>query len=129
MTILSLLELGGTEWNVSDIATRFRQYYLDHPSSLLDYPEMARSEDPSQYSLKKVERHLINNPLHYLSNKPDDCFELDKARKQFRIRSEYESFWRDGHFRGLVKDYIQYGLARYWDRKRKNGTSSDQEAS
>jgi hypothetical protein len=53
-----------------------------------------------------------------LSNAKEDCFVLDKDRDIFRLKPEYESFWKLGQFRELVKDRAEFVLARYFLRTR-----------
>ena len=118
VVLLSLLELEGTSWRIEDIAGQFLSHYLNHPDHIFDYDALARSSDPENYRISSVIAHLKNMPLDKLSNTPEDCFVLDSSNNVFRIKPEYESFWRDASFRNLVKDRAEFLLARYFMRAR-----------
>ena len=107
-----------TEWTVREIAERFKRYYLDHPEAREDYVDLARSEDPGGYPLKRVESHIKKMPLHFLSDKEDKFFLLDGEAGTFKLKEEIAPFWRDSFFRSLVEDRVEYALKRYFHSKR-----------
>ncbi len=71
-------ESSRTSWSVSEIARGFLDFYLSNPLYLKDYDALARESDPAKYSLSKVESHISNMPLNYLSNQERDCFDFDR---------------------------------------------------
>ncbi|MFO8083418.1 MAG: hypothetical protein R6U27_03755, partial [Desulfobacterales bacterium] len=118
VVLLSLLELEGTSWRIEDIAREFLSHYLNHQDHIFDYDALARSSDPEDYRLSSVIAHLKKMPLDKLSNAPEDCFVLDSSNNVFRLKPEYESFWKRTSFRNLVKDRAEFLLARYFMRAR-----------
>lgn len=59
-------------------------------------------------------------PLKFLSNKEKDWFILDRDNKSFSIREELAAQWPDTTVRGLMKDRVEYNLARYFYRKQRS---------
>jgi len=122
VVLLSLLELEGTQWDVADISSLFKQYYVKHTDHLFDYDAMARSDEPGNYPLSSVISHLKNMPLDKMSNMDSDCFILDRENNTFRLKPEYEIFWKDPFYKTLVKDRVCFTLARYFRRARLHQT-------
>ncbi len=119
VVLKSLLALGGAEWKVTDIATLFLNYYLENRIRLADWDELARAEDPTQYSLNHVVRHLIAMPLDRMADSVEGFFELDKPLKIFRLRKDLHSWWMGLEFRKLIADRADFALARYFYHKDK----------
>jgi superfamily II DNA or RNA helicase/predicted house-cleaning noncanonical NTP pyrophosphatase (MazG superfamily)/HKD family nuclease len=114
-----LLELDGPEgWKITDIARKFLDFYLGHREYLGDYDNLARHEPPEKFPLNRVVTHLKAMPLNYLSNTPKDWFVLDSRKGEFRLKEEIVPFWKDEAFRALVRDRVEFGLNRYFARKR-----------
>lgn len=112
-----LLELGGHEWSVEKIATAFHRYYLLNEIYLYDWDDIARQDSPAEYPIKKTIQHLIKMPLSKLAGGGREYFELDIQRKIFGIKIKYRQYWDEPYFRELLKDRIEYALARYYYRK------------
>ncbi|MFO7846789.1 MAG: hypothetical protein R6V27_09530 [Balneolaceae bacterium] len=102
-----------TSWSVSEIARGFLDFYLSNPVFLKDYDALAQEEDPAKYSLSKVESHISNMPLNYLSNQERDCFDFDREERVFSVRDEYRGYWRERRFRELVRDRVDFALKGY----------------
>ena len=124
VVLKSLLELGGIEWRVEEIARLFLQYYLENRGRLLDYDDLARESDPSIFPISSVVNHLIRMPLEKLVNTGGEFFELDKKNRSFRIRKECQDFWGTPEFQNLVQDRVDFALARYFYRKDRCSTVS-----
>jgi len=114
VVLLTLLDLPGTEWLISDIAVGFLSYFLHHPDRIADYEELAKSPNPNEFSIRKVISKLKSMPLHFLSNTEEDFFILDKKLGFFRLKPDMNSFWPDDEFRSLVKDRVIFALERYF---------------
>lgn len=112
-----LLELPGTEWQVTDIAKYFIKYFLDHPEKMFDYDELSSFENPKDIPINRVENKLKTMPLHHLSNKESDYFDLDIKNGKFRIKETIHIYWLDNRFRQLVKDRVDFSMARYFRGK------------
>lgn len=117
VVLLALLELGGTDWSIEDIARRFLDWYLANPERISDWDELAREENPSRFQIRKVVQHLLRMPLGRMAGTGGDYFSLDREAGRFTIRELYREAWIDPQFRKLVSDRIQYGLARYFYRR------------
>jgi superfamily II DNA or RNA helicase len=102
-----------TSWSVSEIAQGFLDFYLDNPVYLKDYDALARAAEPEKYPLSKVETHISNMPLNYLSNQENDCFDFDRESGVFAVREEYRGNWREERFRELVRDRVDFALKGY----------------
>ena len=124
VVLKSLLELGGVEWGVEKIATLFRQYYLENRDRLMDYDELSRESDPAGFPISKVVTHLIRMPLERLENSGGEFFELDKQKRVFQIRRDYRDYWLMPEFQGLVRDRVEFALARYFYRKERGSSVS-----
>ncbi|UFS72055.1 DEAD/DEAH box helicase family protein [Geomonas sp. RF6] len=116
VVLRSLLELGGHEWSVDDVAPLFLRYYLENRERLSDYDDLAKHETPPLYPLSKVAAHLMRMPLEKLENTGRKFFELDKKGKVFRIREDYRGWWSAPPFRDLIADRVDFALARYFYR-------------
>ncbi len=117
VVLKTLLSFDGISWNVSEIAQGFLNYYLDHPEHLSDYDELAKQEKPEEISLQRIERHIMNMPLNYLSNKDKDWFILDREQKVFSVKDDLVDYWSKAFYRQLILDRTDYVLARYFYRK------------
>lgn len=117
VVLKTIIGFKGTSWQVQDIAQGFLEYYLNHPEHLIDYDELARQDNPGDYSLEKLVSHILRMPLYYLSNKSTDWFVLDKEQNTFSLKPELSNFWQDGSYRKLVLDRADYALKRYFYRK------------
>jgi superfamily II DNA or RNA helicase len=117
VALLSLLELGGVEWQVEDIAKVFLSYYLKNKERLLDYDELSKAADPASFPLAKVAAHLKLMPLGKLAGTGSDFFELDKETGIFRIGAACRNIWAERNFQELIRDRVAFGLARYFYRK------------
>jgi hypothetical protein len=100
-------------WSVSEIAQGFLDFYLDNPVYLNDYDALAREVEPEKYPLSKVETHIRNMPLNFLSNQDNDCFDFDREDGVFSVREEYRDYWREERFRKLVQDRVDFALKGY----------------
>ena len=49
---------------------------------------------------------------------------LDKQKRVFRIRKDYQGYWLMPEFQGLVQDRIEFALARYFYRKERGSSVS-----
>ncbi|SLM31174.1 hypothetical protein MTBBW1_280010 [Desulfamplus magnetovallimortis] len=65
-------------------------------------------------SINAAISHLKNMPLDKLSNKPSDCFILDKKRGTFTLKDIYKPYWEKDFFREMVKDRVEFALKRYF---------------
>ena len=83
-----------------------------------DYEDLAQSQDPEQFPLNRVAIKLKQMPLKFLSNTPTDWFVLDKKLGEFWLKESMLPFWRDDSFRDLVRDRVEFGLNRYFEKKR-----------
>jgi hypothetical protein len=117
VVLKTLLSFDRISWNVSKIAKGFLNYYLDHPEHLSDYDELAKQENPEEISLQRVERHIMNMPLNYLSNKSKDWFILDRGQGVFSVKEDLVDYWSKAFYRQLILDRVDYALARYFYRK------------
>jgi superfamily II DNA or RNA helicase/predicted house-cleaning noncanonical NTP pyrophosphatase (MazG superfamily)/HKD family nuclease len=120
VVLKTILNLPGSTWNVTDIARGFLNYYLHHRERIVDYDDLANAEDKGTFPLRRVERKLMEMPLKFLSNKEKDWFILDRDNKSFSIREELAAQWPDTTVRGLMKDRVEYNLARYFYRKQRS---------
>ncbi len=116
VVLLSLLHLEGTSWPIKDIAEKFLSHYLNHPDQISDYDALARDSNPTDFPLSKIKIHLKNMPLDKMSNADTDCFVLDKKNNMFSLKPEYREFWKDPFFKALVRDSIDFSLARYFKK-------------
>jgi hypothetical protein len=114
--LLSLIEkeAGPEGWPISDIAEDFKHFYLENRRYLYDYTEMARSSDPKQFSLSKVESHIKRMPLNFLSDKEGKPFVLDEPAGLFYLKEEYQPYWNDEDFKAQVRDRVRYILKKYF---------------
>ncbi|MGD9976030.1 MAG: DEAD/DEAH box helicase family protein [Desulfatirhabdiaceae bacterium] len=117
VVLLTLLNLPGTEWAISDIAKGFLEYFLEHPDRMADYDDLAKSSNPAKFSLRKVISKLKQMPLHYLSNTEKDFFILDKKADIFRLKPEMIDFWKDEGYRQLILDRVRFAAERYFRRQ------------
>ena len=124
VVLQSLLELGGVEWPVAEIARLFLKFYLENKDRLADYDDLAKAADCGLFPLSKVESHLMGMPLDRLADSGREFFELDKQQRIFRIREQHRSCWQNPEFRRLVLDRVAFGLARYFYAKDKTSTVS-----
>ncbi len=113
-----LLSTGKTEWNVDNIGEGFKQFYLDNLEYLADFPVMYNSEEPENFSISKINTHIKNYPLNFLSNTENDCFILDEKAGEFSLKEEYKEFWKEEQFKELVKDRVEFALKRYFHSKK-----------
>lgn len=112
VVLKTLLVLPGHSWQVSDIASGFLAYYLEHRDHMHDYDDLARASAPEHFPIRQVEEHIRKNPLHFLSNKGSDWFILDQ--RTFSLKEEIVPFWTDQTFRSLVTDRVEFVLHRYF---------------
>ena len=125
VVLKTLLTLKGTTWKVADIAHPFLNDYLTHPDHLADWDELAKTVEPEQFSLIKVEAHLMRMPLDKMANTGGEFFQLDKALKQFSVQETYQALWEDAEFKALLADRIDFALARYFYRRDKGASLVD----
>jgi superfamily II DNA or RNA helicase len=118
VVLLSLVEkeAGPEGWPTSEIAENFKRFYLENRRYLHDYNEMARSSDPEQFPLSKVEAHIKKMPLYYLSDKDEKPFFLDEPAGRFYLKEEYRPYWNDEDFKAQVRDRVRYVLKSYFFR-------------
>ncbi len=107
-----------TEWTVSEIAGGFKQHYLDHLEQMWDYADLARSRNPVEFPLTKVETKLKQMPLKFLSNHESKFFVLDRETGTFSLKTEIHPHWHDSGFRRMVLDRTLYALKRHFYRKK-----------
>ncbi|MDQ7825093.1 MAG: DEAD/DEAH box helicase family protein [Candidatus Eremiobacteraeota bacterium] len=119
VVLKALLGIPGVQWKVEDIARSFLNFYLSNKDKLHDYDELARSTNPDNYSLNKVESHIKEKPLRYLSNKEEDWFIFDKGSNVFKLKEDIIPFWNDPFFRKLVDDRLDFLLHRYFYQRGK----------
>ncbi len=117
VVLTSLLEMPGSRWDLDAIAVAFYRFYLQHPDKRFDYDELAASSDPETFPLTKVKAKLLQMPLHYLSNKDNDWFLLDREKGTFALKPEVVPYWEDPFFRELVADRVKFAMVRYFSRK------------
>jgi superfamily II DNA or RNA helicase len=118
MVVLTcLLDMPGTKWDVEAIAVAFHRFFLDNRDKLLDYDDLAGSQEPETFPLSRVKAKLLQMPLHYLSNTDADWFILDKTSSTFSIKPEIAQYWNNPFFRDLVADRVRFALVRYFSRK------------
>ena len=123
MTVLkTLLELPGTEWDVSDIAQGFLDYYLKHNDKMFDYDDLYKSATPQSFLLSKVIAKIKRMPLHFLSNTKEDYFILEKEDGRFRLKPEVHQYWKDDNYKVLVADRVNFALARYFKNRAQRQT-------
>lgn len=56
-------------------------------------------------------------PLNYLSNTEADYFTFDRANGMFALKPHVHEYWRDVHFRELLRERVVCALTRYFHRK------------
>lgn len=117
VVLRTLLELPGTAWKIEAIARGFRDYFLAHPENRYDYEELAKAADPEAFALSRVAAKLKSMPLNFLSNTERDPFLLDREGGLFRLKEEYHPFWNDATFRELLRERVEFTLARYFQRR------------
>jgi superfamily II DNA or RNA helicase/predicted house-cleaning noncanonical NTP pyrophosphatase (MazG superfamily) len=117
VVLKSLLDLGGSEWSVEEIAKSFIHYFLENGDRLADWDDLAKEVEPALFPISKVVAHLIRMPLNKLENTGSEFFELDKQQRKFKIKIDYQSYWLNRDFQQLVADRVEFGLARYFYRK------------
>lgn len=120
IVLRSILQMPGTSWNVSEIAKKFLYYFLTHRHHLHDYDDLAKSSNPQEFPLKKVESKLRKMPLDKLSYKEIDWFVL--KGDTFSLKPEIHDHWNDKVFKEMVRDRVEFGLARYFQRYKKSMT-------
>lgn len=114
-SLLNLPTPGG--WRVEYIAQKFHQYFLDHPDQMQDYGELYKNSDPQNFPKSKVISKLKNMPLKFLSNTSTDWFTLDSKKNEFWIKEEIRDLWTRSDFQALVRDRVNFALARYFENK------------
>jgi superfamily II DNA or RNA helicase/predicted house-cleaning noncanonical NTP pyrophosphatase (MazG superfamily)/HKD family nuclease len=118
VVLLTLLHVGGTTWKVEDIARGFLDYFLSRPDKIFDYDELSKADTPRDFPLSRVIAHIKRMPLHYLSNTENDYFILDADSGLFSLKTEIHNFWNDDRFKALVRERVEFTLARYFQRRR-----------
>jgi len=91
---------------------------------LFDYKDMARHKDHVVFPLTRVESKLRQMPLHFLSNKANDFFILDREKDVFSLKPEMLPYWSQSYYREMVSDRVTFTLKRYFylkERKNKLG--------
>lgn len=116
VVLLALLDLPGHVWEIEDIAKGFLSHFLENPHHIQDYPELARAEEPTTFSLSKVKTHLQTMPLKFLSNKESDFFVFHRRNGTFELKPEIASYWKNKDFKAIVRDRVEYALTRYFMR-------------
>ena len=117
VVLKTLLKMPGTTWPIRDIAQGFLDYFIMHPDKTFDYDDLAKADDPKDFPLSMVVSKLKQMPLHFLSNKEDDYFILDKNKDEFSLKAEIHSYWKDDDYKALLEDRIEFSLARYFQRR------------
>lgn len=117
VVLKTLLKMPGTTWSIKDIALGFMDYFIMHPDKRFDYDDLAKAEDPKDFPLSMVVSKLKQMPLHFLSNKKDDYFILDKNNDKFSLKPEIHIYWKGDDFKNLLEDRIEFSLARYFQRR------------
>lgn len=122
--LLDMADEGELEasWDIDAIAERFLAYYRDHSDRRLDWPELAKSKNPQEFSTSRAKAHILKMPLHHLSNSDDKFFRLDTDNNRFALVEEVAPFWRDARFRQLVRERVEYAEALYWYRWERKST-------
>ena len=121
VVLQTLLTLPGTAWDIGILADGFKEFYLKNPEKQYDYEDMAKSTNPEAFPLARVETKLKAMPLNFLSNTQSDPFILDKEGGMFRLKDEYAPYWNNSTFRNLLRERIEYTLARYFQQRGKAG--------
>lgn len=119
LSILATWTANSEGWMVERIAEEFLSFYLSNHHYLPDYTALAKCHTPEKFPLSKVKRHLLAMPLHFLADKTDKLFLLDKESGRFHLKNRGEfaglhTIWNDGRFKLLLKDRIDYALKRYF---------------
>jgi superfamily II DNA or RNA helicase/HKD family nuclease len=117
VVLQSLLDLGGTDWAIEDIARSFLDWYLANPERISDWDELAREGTPSEFTIRRAMQHLVRMPLGRMAGTGGEYFNLDRENGRFAVRERYRGEWLAPQFRDLVSDRIRYGLARYFYRR------------
>jgi len=117
VVLQTLLKLSGTTWRIKDIAQGFLDYFLKHRDKIFDYEDLSRADDTKAFPLSKVVAKLKQMPLHFLSNTENDYFILDKENDKFSLKREIHDYWEDDKYKALIKDRIEFALARYFQRR------------
>jgi SOS-response transcriptional repressor LexA len=119
VVLLALLDFPPetTSWPIAEIAAKFKQHYLNHPEQLWDCTELAKSANPAEFAIAKVETLLKSMPLKYMSNKADDFFVLDLRTQRFELKPAMHEFWRSPQVRVMLQDRTLYALKRYFHRR------------
>jgi len=117
VVLQTLLKLSGTTWQIKDIAQGFLDYFLKHRDKIFDYEDLSKADDKKAFPLSKVVAKLKQMPLHFLSNTENDYFILDKGNDKFILKPEIHDYWEDGNYKALIKDRIEFALARYFRRR------------
>ncbi|MFC1857514.1 DEAD/DEAH box helicase family protein [Thermodesulfobacteriota bacterium] len=118
VVLLTLLDMDGTAWEIEDIAKGFLGYFLSHPDKIFDYDDLAKADAPDDFPLSRVITHIKKMPLHFLSNTENDYFILDADSGLFSLKPEIHNFWNDDRFKALVRERVEFTLARYFQRRR-----------
>ena len=117
VVLQALLKMSGTTWQIKDIAQGFLGYFIMHRDKIFDYDDLVKADDPKTFPLSRVVAKLKQMPLNFLSNTKDDYFILDKDNDKFSLKSEIHDYWRDDDYRALLRDRIEFALARYFRRR------------
>ena len=117
VVLLALLDLPGTSWKIEEIAKGFISYFLSHPERIYDYEDLAKAEGRPDFSLRRVVTKIKQMPLHFLSNTEKDYFVLDSSSGLFELREAVKGYWHDKAFKALVRERVDFALARYFQRK------------
>lgn len=117
VVLQALLKMPGTTWQIKDIAQGFMNYFIMHRDKMFDYDDLAKTDNPKAFPLSRVVAKLKQMPLHFLSNKKDDYFILEKDNDKFSLKSEICDYWRDDDYNALLRDRIEFALARYFRRR------------
>ena len=101
-------------WDINRIAERFSAYYRDHAERRADWDDLAKAKNPQEFPISRARKHLLKNPLRFLSNSEDTFFVLDSEANTFRLTETVAPLWRDLRFRTLVRERVEYAEACYW---------------
>jgi hypothetical protein len=115
----------GAAWDIDEIAERFLAYYRDHSERRKDWSELAKAQNPQEFPVSRARKHILQNPLHFLSNSDEKFFVLDTEANTFRLTDSVAPLWQDGRFRTLVRERVEYAEACYWYRWEKRSAEEE----